>query len=101
MKPTEEQIVATVQGVLADMTRDWSFSADIAPGTQLVSELGFTSMDIIDLFATLDLKFQRKLPYERFVTTESGGYKLEMSVAEIGRFIHENFDNQRPASGAV
>ena len=90
MKPTEDQIVATVQGVLADMTRDWSFTADIEPATLLIAELGFTSMDVIDLFATLDLKFQRKLPYEQFVTTESGGYKLEMSVTEISRFIHES-----------
>ena len=96
MKPTPDQIVTAITSAITNITAEWSLSADVTPDTKLIGELGFTSMDVIDLFAMLDVALQAKLPYERFVVPAGDGeYRQEMSVAEIAAFVDEYFDRPR------
>jgi acyl carrier protein len=102
VKPTPDQIAETIVTTIGNVTRDWSLSADVGPGTRLIGELGFTSMDVIDLFAMLDIAFRVKLPFEQFVIGgESGEYRQEMTVAELAAFVDEHYDKPRSGVHAV
>jgi acyl carrier protein len=101
MKPSHETILGTISSVVAGITRDWGVDSEPTATTRLNGDLGFTSMDVIDLFATLEVKFQRKLPYEAFITVEGGGYRSELTLGELADFVNDNFDNTRPDPTAV
>lgn len=101
MKPTRDAITSTIVSTIENITADWSLSADVHADTRLVGELGFTSMDIIDLFAMLDVALKTKLPFEQFAVIEGGGYRQEFTVAELAAFIDEAYDTPRGGLEAV
>lgn len=101
MKPSIGEIDSTVQGVVQSITRDWGLAVELNRETRLAAQLGFTSMDTIDLFATLEMQFRRKFPYESFIVVEGGGYRPDLSLGELADFVHANFDSGRPEPSAV
>ncbi len=101
MKPSPQAVLDTVLGEVTNTTRDWGLDVQLASTTRLNSDLGFTSIDIIDLFATLEIAFQRKLPYESFITVEGGGYRSDIAIGELSEFIYEHYDTPRPGPAAV
>ena len=100
MKPSQEAILDTVLGAVTDMTKDWGVNADPVAATRLNADLGFSSIDMIDLLATLEVKFQHKLPYESFLMVD-GGYRSDIVISELAAFIYEKYDTPRPDPTAV
>ncbi|MBP6716523.1 MAG: acyl carrier protein [Acidobacteria bacterium] len=99
-RPDRTQITDTVIATVTNITQDWSLSADVRPDTRLISELGFTSMDAIDLFAMLDIAFQSKLPFEQFaVVGANGEYRQEFTIADVAEFVDTHFET--PRAGGV
>jgi acyl carrier protein len=101
MKLSKEEITNTICASVSTLTQDWSLDIAVVPETQLVQELGFSSMEFIDLLATLETRFQRKFPYEQLMTTDEGGYRQELTVSELSMFVYDNFDVARAPHGAV
>lgn len=101
MLPSEQEISGTICDIVSNIIKDWGLDAEINAETLLIQDLGFTSMDTIDLIATLETRYQRKLPYEALVTNEDGSYRSELAIKELGEFVHLNFNNARPESLAV
>jgi len=100
-KPTLDEIHAQVASTVADIIRDWSLDVALTPETRLSADLGFTSMDLIDLCASLDIRFMRKFPYESFFAAEGGGYRPDMSLGDLAAFLQEHFDTGRQDLSAV
>jgi acyl carrier protein len=92
---TRPEILDAVVSVVSDITRDWNLDVEIKPESRLIGELGFTSMDIIDLMAGLDMRLHRKLPYESLMVLDDGGYRQELLVSELADFLEQNFDVER------
>jgi acyl carrier protein len=101
MTPTLNEIIEMAISSVNDITRSWSLDVTTLPETKLVDELGFSSMEFIDLLATLETRLQQKLQYERLIMTDQGTYRQELTVKELCTFIHETFDQTRPAPGPV
>ena len=101
MLPSEQEIIGTICDIVKNIMKDWGLDAEVDDGTLLIQDLGFTSMDIIDLIATLETRYQRKLPYESLVTFADGSYRSELAVKDLAEFIQKNFDVTRPDSIAV
>ncbi|MCX7114101.1 MAG: acyl carrier protein [Proteobacteria bacterium] len=101
MLPSEQEIIGTICDIVKNIMKDWGLDAEVDDGTLLIQDLGFTSMDIIDLIATLETRYQRKLPYESLVTFADGSYRSELAVKDLAEFIQKNFDVARPDSIAV
>lgn len=101
MPPSEQEIIGTVREIVTAIMQDWGLDADVNASTRLIGDLGFTSMDIIDVIATLETRFRRKLPYESLVTFEDGSYRSEIAVEELAGFVHRNFDVTRQETMAV
>lgn len=77
-------VIATVQ----DLTQDWGIDLD-APmdaDTRLAGELGFASVDIIQLCVALEQHFERRLGFQELLMRE-GSYVGDLTLGEFARFI--------------
>ncbi len=95
MKPTLEQVQTEVINLVEEISKTSTHGSDneITPQTKLVEDLGFSSMDIIHLLASIDMRFRRKLKYDLFFR-RTDQLVQDFSIAEIADFIFDNFDNQ-------
>jgi acyl carrier protein len=101
MKPGKNEILETVLDVLNEMKEMYELkTGDMSPATKLVEELGFSSIDVMHLLASIDMRFQRKLPFELLVVKDDA-YISELSVQELVDFVFENFDNESPVSSLI
>jgi acyl carrier protein len=98
---TQSEILALVCSSVVQITQSWNLDATISPETKLVEELGFSSMEFIDLLAIISTRLQRKLPYEQLLVGEAGNYREELSIQELSDFILTNYDAVRPPLGAM
>ena len=84
--------------MLREMTKGWDLEAEgFGPETQLVSDLGFSSVDIIHLMASMEMRFNCKLPYDEIITRD-GHYVDDLSLSELTDFVGRNFDGDSRAS---
>src|SRR4051812_20361119 len=63
----------------------------ISPSSLLGADLNLTSIDVLHVLASVDMRLRRKLPFQELVITPEG-YVNDLSVAEIAAFIHRNYD---------
>jgi acyl carrier protein len=74
---------------LEDFIQDWDVEMDepIGRDTLLLADLGFESIDIIQLVVALEETFgKRKLPFEQ-VLMKDGRYVDDLSVGQIADFL--------------
>lgn len=91
-KPTGEGIAGEVVGILEEMTSDWDldFAGGITEGTRLVEDLGFESIDVVQLVAAIEERFGRRgLPFHELLMKDEN-YVDEIEVAQIVRFLEKH-----------
>jgi acyl carrier protein len=84
-----EAIHQGVIGILKNMTSDWDmdFEGEIQRETRLISDLGFESIDVVQLIVAVEEHFQRRdLPFAELVM-EDGRYVEELHVGNIVDFL--------------
>ena len=90
---SKEQIFQEVSRILTDMTSDWDidFSGGITPDTNIIADLQFESIDVVQFIVQLEGKFQRKdLPFEKLLMVNER-YRDDFTVQEVVDFLHQNF----------
>ena len=70
-------IETTVIATLDDLVQDWDIEAPVQGSTRVVADLGFESIDLIQMVAALERAFRLK-----------GGSLVEMLVAD-GRYVDD------------
>ncbi|NIR27879.1 MAG: acyl carrier protein [Gammaproteobacteria bacterium] len=94
MKPAISDIEAGLVELLREMTAEWDLDLDeIGPHTLLSKDLCFTSIDALNLMASIDMKYSRRLNYESLILAD-GKYVEDLSVTDIARFVHNHFDDE-------
>lgn len=94
MRPTLEQAQAGVINVVEEIAKTRAHGGEaITLQTRLGEDLGFSSMDIIHLMASIDMRFHCKLKYDLFFR-QADQLVEDFSVAGIADFVFNNFDNQ-------
>ena len=86
---TRESIVATVVARVSEMVIDWEreYSGELGPNTHLVSELEFSSMDLVMLVVEIQQCYQRyDLPWEDLFAPE-GRYVDDVQVSQVVDFL--------------
>jgi acyl carrier protein len=86
---TIDPIVDQVAGILRDMTSDWDLDSDqpIGRNTQLIADLAFESIDIVQLVVAIEENFgKRGLPFDKLLMTD-GRYVEDLSVGEVADFL--------------
>ena len=89
---SKEQIFQEVSRILTDMTSDWDidFSGGITPGTNIIADLQFESIDVVQFIVQLEGKFKRKdLPFEKLLMVNER-YRDDFTVQEVVDFLHQN-----------
>ena len=86
----KDVILSSMLTILQDMTSDWEmeFSGVIGPETRLMADLGFTSIDVVEIAVTIEEHFHRpSLPFQKLVMTPEGRYVEDLRVSEIVEFL--------------
>jgi acyl carrier protein len=74
---------ATVIATLQDLIRDWEIEEPIGSDTRVVADLGFESIDLIQMVAALEEAFRpRRISFVDMLVAD-GRYVDDLSVGEI------------------
>jgi acyl carrier protein len=99
MKPTREQILADVLGILRGVARDWEYEAPLTAETRLFEDLAFESLDLVVLGATVQEHFAQKFPFPEFFAEIGQRDVRDLTVGEWVEFIHRHVNGDARASG--
>ncbi len=92
MPTSSEALIPKLTELLADFTADWDneFEGEMDRGTTLLGDLGFESIDIIQLVVALEqLVGRRGLPFDKLLMKD-GRYVDDLSVGQIADFLSQN-----------
>ncbi len=82
-----QTVLSTVTTTLESLVQDWDLDASIGPGTKLVADLGFESIDLIQMVAALEQEFGRpNLPFAELLIVD-GRYVDDLTVGQIADFL--------------
>jgi acyl carrier protein len=92
MKPTKEHLHCEVLEILTSEDEGWEVEASqVSPETRLGGDLGFSSIDVLHLIASIDMRLKRKLPFQRLLVNGTE-YVTDVRVDELVNFVYENYD---------
>ena len=77
--------------ILDNMTSDWEsgFAGRIGPETRLVVDLGFESIDVVELAGEIGEHFKHpNLPFQQLLMTADGRYVDDLQVSELVDFLY-------------
>ena len=86
---SEQEISGRMVSILTDMTSDWDIELDSAINndTQIIADLAFESIDIVELVVAIEQAFEsRGIPFEQLLMVD-GRYVDDLSVAQISQFV--------------
>lgn len=87
MPLTASQVQSDIVGILKDITQEWELDLnDINPETNLVADLGFSSIDIIQLVVAIEEHFKQKLGFNELLMND-GQYVDDLSIEELVNFV--------------
>ncbi len=93
MKPTVDEISNDLSAIAGEMVEDWGLElSGIDASTRLSRDLCFSSVDLLNFFASVDVRYQRRLPYESLLM-DGSAYRDELTLGQLAEFIHREFDN--------
>lgn len=90
--PTPQDIQARLIPLLDNMTQEWGIELlePLGAETRLVEDLGFESVDLMQLIVAIEQTFGvRSLPYDQ-VLMRDGGYVTEITVRQLTDFLHRS-----------
>ncbi|MBX7165581.1 MAG: acyl carrier protein [Pirellulales bacterium] len=92
--PTTDTILSDLKSLLADMTSDWdtSFEGEITPQTRLITDLGFESIDVVQLVTAIEEHYGRRDFRFEELLMEGGTYVNEVSVGRIVAFLERHLN---------
>jgi acyl carrier protein len=92
MEITLPEIRDAIKDILDEMIEMYDLPAtEINDDLLLIETLGFSSVDIMHMLASVDMRFERHLPYDK-IMLKNDEYVTDLSFGEIVNFVHENFD---------
>lgn len=89
---TLQSIQQQLTVLLNDMIQEWDIELldPIGAETRLIADLGFESVDLMQLIVAIEQAFGvRGLPYEQ-VLMQNGGYVTEITTRQLADFLHRS-----------
>lgn len=92
MELTKTEIREAIKEILEEMIEMYDLpTTEITDELLLIETLGFSSVDIMHLLASVDMRFERHLPYDK-IMLKNDEYVTDLGFGEIVNFVHDNFD---------
>ena len=83
MKKTKAEIRSEIKEVLKEMITMYELPiVEITDDLFLIETLGFSSVDIMHLLASVDMRFERHLPYDKIIL-KNGEYVTDLSFVSF------------------
>lgn len=89
MPASSDQLVGQLSELLKDFTQDWDneFEGEMTRDTRLLGDLGFESIDIIQLVVAIEqMVHKSKLPFNELLMRD-GRYVDDLSIGQIADFV--------------
>jgi acyl carrier protein len=89
MSASSDQLVGQLSELLKDFTQDWDneFEGEMTRETRLLADLGFESIDIIQLVVAIEQMVRKsKLPFNELLMRD-GRYVDDLSIGQIADFV--------------
>jgi acyl carrier protein len=89
---TLQSIQQQLAVLLNDMIQEWDIELldPISAETRLIADLGFESVDLMQLIVAIEQAFGvRGLPYEQ-VLMQNGGYVTEITTRQLADFLYRS-----------
>lgn len=91
MEITQTEIREAIKEILHEMIEMYDLpTTEITDELLLIKTLGFSSVDIMHMLASVDMRFERHLPYDK-IMLKNDEYVTDLSFGEIVNFVHDNF----------
>jgi acyl carrier protein len=89
----ENRILTEFVGILQEMTGDWDTGHDvISIDTNIIDDLGFESVDIVQLVVAIESHFQRRdFPFDKLLMRD-GRYVEDLSVRDAVNFLQAHLN---------
>jgi acyl carrier protein len=101
MRPTPTQICTQLISIVSTKIEGWGLEdIELGEKTRLSEDLCFSSIDLLNFLAAVDVQFGRKLPYEHLLMS-GDRYRTELTISELVEFVYENFDASPPPVKAM
>ena len=98
MTPTIDVIRNDLHEIATEMVSDWGLDLPkLGGGTRLSEDLCFSSIDLLNFLASIDVRYQRKLPYESLIM-DGLAYRSDLTLDELANFVYQEFENGTPMS---
>jgi len=84
---SRQTILTSVIATIEQLVQDWDLGTPVGAATRLVADLGFESIDLIQMVAALEQEFGRpNLPFAELLIV-AGRYVDDLSVGQIADFL--------------
>lgn len=92
MEKTKTEINEEIKEILEEVIEMYDLpQAEITNDLLLIETLGLSSVDIMHFLASVDMRYEKHLPYDKLMLRD-GEYVSDFSFGEIVDFVHEYFD---------
>lgn len=88
---SRDEVQKAVMSIIENMTQDFDFefSGGIKPESMLGKDLGFESVDVVELFVAIEQHFKKRgIPFQKLVA-DAEEYQ-DISINQIIDFLHQN-----------
>ncbi|MFN7726345.1 MAG: sulfotransferase [Rubrivivax sp.] len=96
MEPLDS-VQARIVEILVELTADWDYEGEIGAETTMVEDIGFSSIDFIQLVVAIEGAYKRKFGFQDLLM-QNGAYVSDLSVQQIATFVAERL--AQPAGAA-
>lgn len=99
MKPSREEIMGDVLGLLRKLADDWEYSGEITPETRFFADMGLRSLDVVVLGTAIQEQYKQVFPFVKLFAQIGQRPVPDMPVGEWVDFIAEHMQ-EVPAPAA-
>lgn len=101
MNPSREQILQYILHVLEELRADWDLAVSIGPGSCLVGDLGFESLDLVVMGTSIQEHYQAQIPFVEFLAAIGQRAKRDATVEELVEFVYRQLAQRTPETHPV
>ena len=92
MEKTKSEINEEIKAILEEVIEMYDLpQAEITDDLLLIGTLGLSSVDIMHFLASVDMRYEKHLPYDKLMLKD-GEYVSDFSFGQIIDFVYDNFD---------
>ena len=84
---------------LQQLAGDWEYTGVITPESRLFADLGFESLDLVVLGTSIQMDYQRVLPFSEFFADMGQRQDPDVSVSEWVDFVYQHLNSASEKAG--